>query len=113
MQELSIIDDNVKAAPCAGGLGRVFLANRLMDKAAYYLRLRAADLIGPSRRAELVEARWAIWHVMYHHHGLKHTTIGNRFNRDAATIYHGLAKADELMANVHFVALVEHLRVEA
>lgn len=69
-----------------------------------------ARLLGQSREAPTVMARWACWLVIRDTMGLARFQISSIFGRDPSTISHGLSNAEGLRAsNPQFAALCETL----
>lgn len=50
------------------------------------------DIIGKSRKSEIVEARQMLYCFLFYEEGMKLSEIGRKLNRTSATIIHGIGK---------------------
>ncbi len=60
----------------------------VIEKVAKFYKIDIADIRGPSRKQNLVEARWVCAEVLRRRSGLSYGAIGRLLNRDHRTIMH-------------------------
>ena len=68
-----------------------------LETYAHRIGIPVSDLISKSRETELVTARQVYWHLMMKN-GYTHREAGKLFNRDHATVVHGINKINDLMS---------------
>jgi nucleoside-diphosphate-sugar epimerase len=59
--------------------------------------LRPSLIYGPTRKADVVRARYVIWWICRNHLLKGYPFIGRTFFRDHTTIYHGVQKLNHLL----------------
>lgn len=88
MTEFQIIRDALnRARPTA--LAEVRLATRFAAKVAYETGISVAAMRGPSRKSDIVRARWAAMYAM-RQAGHSFPSIGRFFNRDHTSVIHAI-----------------------
>jgi hypothetical protein len=72
-------------------------ARRIQDEVCRRYNMTRPILLGPSRRAQYVQARFIAFHLCRQLLGLSLPYIGHRFNRDHSTVLSGLKKIGRLL----------------
>jgi len=86
------------------------LIDRVIGAVAIHYAITVDDLIGPSRRADLVEARSMAAHLMSRHSELSYKAIAFAIGRtDHTTVLNCLGKIDNLMGQPHFRQKTEEI----
>lgn len=68
----------------------------VLEQAARAFNVAAADILGPSRKPDLVMARQAAMYLCRKKLGLSFPELGKAFRRDHSTVIHGIRKIGEL-----------------
>lgn len=63
---------------------------RIIRRVCEYYEVMPKQLFGSSRKRKFVEPRYMAWYLMRKHTDLTLKTMGNIFDRDHATVLHGL-----------------------
>lgn len=80
-------------------------------RAAAVCDVLPSEIAGASRQTAIVRARWAVM-VAMRRDGRSLPQIGARLHKDHTTIFHGLRRADELLAtDAEFAALVAQVAI--
>ena len=89
----SMNNSEIKTSPLSNLESATEMAKKICDK----LNVTYEDAQSSTRIQEVVAARHSIWYVFHKEYGMTFTSVGKIFNKDHATIVHGVRKLkDEL-----------------
>ncbi len=75
--------------------GATSMMERITSRVAMEYKVRPAEMRGPDRHKQFVEARWVAWAEMVDR-GYSYPQIGRFFGRDHSTVMHGVRRAREM-----------------
>lgn len=77
---------------------RVIRTERIIETVSQYFRLRTQDLIGDSRRKEVVRPRQIAMYLLRSENGFSFPTIGHTFGgKDHTTVMHACGKIEDIL----------------
>tara|TARA_R100000900_G_scaffold32758_2_gene26403 strand:- start:906 stop:1388 length:483 start_codon:yes stop_codon:yes gene_type:complete len=89
----SMNNSELKTSPLSNLESATEMAKKICDK----INITYEEMQSRTRIQEVVAARQSIWYVFHKEYGMTFTSIGKIFNKDHATIIHGVRKLkDEL-----------------
>lgn len=89
------------------------LIDSVINAVAEHYSLERDEMLGPSRRADLVEARFLAAHVLYNNSSLSFKAIAFALGRrDHTTMLNAIDKAGKLLAQPYFKERVDEVTLQ-